>query len=329
MIRPPDGLAIHDAVARLKSGGLVGLPTETVYGLAADAFNAEACARIFEVKARPTFDPLIVHLAEASWLPRVADLAALSLARRTLLERLVARFWPGPLTLVLPKAAALPAIVTSGLATVAVRVPAHPVALALLRALDRPVAAPSANRFGELSPTRPQHVVLGLGEAVGLVLDGGPCAVGVESTIVDLSGPEPQLLRPGGLPRELIEELLGGALASGPAVLERPLAPGQLASHYAPSTPLHLLDGPAPHDGGAEDWGLLCFQAPPAHHHYGAVEALSPGGNLAESAARLFDCLHRLDGRRLRGLDAEPVPALGLGLAIMDRLKKAAVKAGA
>lgn len=324
MIRFPDSLAIHEAVARLKSGGLVGLPTETVYGLAADAFNAEACARIFEVKARPTFDPLIVHLAEASWLPRVADLAALSQARRTLLQRLVARFWPGPLTLVLPKAAAVPAIVTSGLMTVAVRVPAHPVALALLRALDRPLAAPSANRFGELSPTRPQHVVLGLGEAVGLVLDGGPCAVGVESTIVDLSGPEPRLLRPGGLPRETLEEELGTALASAVAVLERPLAPGQLASHYAPSTPLRLLSGPARPDDGADSLGLLCFQGPPGHHHYGAVEVLSPSGSLAEAAARLFDCLHRLDGQRLEGIEAEPVAPLGLGLAILDRLTKAA-----
>jgi L-threonylcarbamoyladenylate synthase len=203
-------------------------------------------------------------------------------------------------------------------------VPAHPVALALLKAVDRPLAAPSANKFGELSPTRPQHVVLGLGPAVPLVLDGGPCAVGVESSIVDLSGPEPLLLRPGGLPKELIEEELDGPLASGAAVLEKPLAPGQLASHYAPGTPLRLLPGPAAHDSGAADRGLLCFQAPPAHHHYGAVEVLSPSGSLAEAAARLFDCLHRLDGRRLEALDAEPVPAQGLGLAILDRLRKAA-----
>jgi L-threonylcarbamoyladenylate synthase len=172
-------------------------------------------------------------------------------------------------------------------------------------------------------------VVLGLGAAVTLVLDGGPCVVGVESSIVDLSGGIPLLLRPGGLPRELIEEVLGGSLASGAAVLEQPLAPGQLASHYAPGTPLRLLDGPAAHDSGSEGQGLLCFQAPPAHHHYGAVQVLSPSGNLAEAAARLFDCLHRLDGLRLEGLDVEPVPALGLGLAIMDRLRKAAAKGGA
>jgi L-threonylcarbamoyladenylate synthase len=326
VIRPADEAGISAAAALLASGGLVGLPTETVYGLAADAFNAVACASIFEVKARPTFDPLIVHIADATWLPRVADLSALSAERRALLDRLCARFWPGPLTLVLPKAAALPGIVTSGLGTVAVRVPAHPVALALLRAVGTPLAAPSANRFGELSPTKPQHVVLGLGPAVTLVLDGGPCSVGVESSIVDLSGDVPLLLRPGGLPKELIEEELGSALAAGAAVLEKPLAPGQLASHYAPGTPLRLLTAPAEHDGGNAGLGLLCFQAPPAHHHYGAVEVLSPSGSLAEAASRLFDCLHRLDGRRLEGLDAEPVPTLGLGLAIMDRLRKASVQ---
>jgi len=210
-----------------------------------------------------------------------------------------------------------------------VRVPAHPVTLELLRALDRPLAAPSANRFGELSPTKPQHVLLGLGAAVGLILDGGPCSVGVESTIVDLSGPEPLLLRPGGLPREVIEEVLGAKLPSGAAVLERPLAPGQLASHYAPGTPLRLLSKPAALDSGAEGAGLLCFTGAPSHHHYGAVEVLSPAGSLAEAAARLFDCLHRLDGRRLERIDAEPVPAQGLGLAIMDRLQKAAAKDGA
>jgi len=170
-------------------------------------------------------------------------------------------------------------------------------------------------------------VVLGLGAAVPLVLDGGPCSVGVESTIVDLSVPEAVLLRPGGLPREVIEEVLGCKLPSGAAVLERPLAPGQLASHYAPGTPLRLLAKPAAVDSGSEGAGLLSFTGAPGHHHYGAVEVLSPDGSLAEAAARLFDCLHRLDGRRLERIDAEPVPAQGLGLAIMDRLQKAAAKA--
>jgi L-threonylcarbamoyladenylate synthase len=318
VIRPADAAAIADAAALIQQGGLVGLPTETVYGLAADAFNATACARIFEVKARPSFDPLIVHIADASELPRVAAAGPAAAAV------LAARFWPGPLTLILPKAAAVPSIVSSGLDTVAVRVPAHPVAQALLAACGTPLAAPSANRFGQLSPTRAQHVQLGLGDAVPLILDGGPCEVGVESSIVDFSGPEPRLLRPGGLQRELIEEALGHSLLSGPSVLEKPLAPGQLASHYAPRTPLRRLDKPAAHDSGDAHLGLLAFKAAPEHHHYSAVEVLSPSGNLAEAAARLFDCLHRLDGQRLSGIEAEPVPAMGLGLAINDRLMKAA-----
>jgi L-threonylcarbamoyladenylate synthase len=320
VIRSPDAPAIAEAAALIRAGGLVGLPTETVYGLAADAFNAQACARVFEVKARPSFDPLIVHLADAADLPRVAAAGPAAAAL------LAARFWPGPLTLILPKAAAVPSIVSSGLDTVAVRVPKHPVALELLQACGTPLAAPSANRFGQLSPTRAQHVQLGLGEAVPLILDGGPCEVGVESSIVDFSGPEPRLLRPGGLPRELIEEVLGQKLLSGPSVLEKPLAPGQLASHYAPRTPLRRLDKPAAYDGGEAHLGLLAFKAAPEHHHYGAVEVLSPSGSLAEAAARLFDCLHRLDGQRLGGIEAEPVPAMGLGLAINDRLMKAEAK---
>jgi L-threonylcarbamoyladenylate synthase len=317
VIRTPDPAAIAEAAALIKAGGLVGMPTETVYGLAADAFNAPACARIFEVKARPSFDPLIVHIADASELPRVVKSGPTGAAL------LAARFWPGPLTLVLPKADAVPGIVCSGLDTVAVRVPAHPVALSLLQACGTPLAAPSANRFGQLSPTRAQHVQLGLGAAVPLILDGGPCAVGVESSIVDFSGPEPRLLRPGGIPREVLEEALGHALPSGHSVLEKPLAPGQLASHYAPRTPLRRLAAAAAIDSGEAGIGLLAFQAPPEHHHYGVVEVLSPSGQLAEAAARLFDCLHRLDGQRLARIDVEPVPAMGLGLAINDRLMKA------
>lgn len=317
MIKAPDPSAIAEAAALIQAGGLVGLPTETVYGLAADAFNAAACARIFEAKARPSFDPLIVHIADASELPRVAK------AGPALAAVLAARFWPGPLTLILPKAERVPGIVSSGLDTVAVRVPAHPVALALLQACGTPLAAPSANRFGQLSPTRAEHVQLGLGSAVPLILDGGPCAVGVESSIVDFSGPEPRLLRPGGIPREVLEEALGLKLPSGPSVLEKPLAPGQLASHYAPRTALRRLDKPAAIDSGQAHLGLLAFKAAPEHHHYGAVEVLSPSGNLAEAAARLFDCLHRLDGQRLAGIEVEPVPAMGLGLAINDRLMKA------
>lgn len=318
MIRAADAAGLAEAVRLLRAGSVVGMPTETVYGLAADAFNPAACARVFEVKARPSFDPLIVHLAETAWLPRVAG--AIPAAARVLADA----FWPGPLTLVLPRLPGLPGIVTSGLDTVAVRVPAHPVALALLRLVDTPLAAPSANRFGALSPTRAAHVVLGLGAQVELVLEGGPCGVGVESTIVDLSGPRPLLLRPGGLTREALEEALGAALGEGPGVTDRPRAPGQLAGHYAPATPLRLLKSPAPDDGGEPRRGLLAFQRAPARHHYGAVEILSERGDLAEAAARLFDCLHRLDGQRLDTIDAEKAPASGLGHAINDRLGRAA-----
>lgn len=320
MIRTADRAGLEAAAAALRAGGLVAMPTETVYGLAADAFNAEACARVFEAKARPQFDPLIVHLAGAEDLPLVAKEAGSKAAL------LASRFWPGPLTLVLPKADAVPGIVTAGLSTVAVRVPDHPVALELLKLAGTPLAAPSANRFGGLSPTRAQHVLLGLGDAVGMILDGGPCRVGVESTIVDLSGPRARLLRPGGLPAESIEEALGETLERGAAVLERPLAPGQLASHYAPATPLRLLEAPAAEDSGEEGCGLLAFSAAPGHHHYGEVEVLSPDGNLARAAARLFECLHRLDGMRLESIDAERAPELGLGRAINDRLTRASAR---
>ena len=318
MIRQADAEGLAEAVRFLKAGSVVGIPTETVYGLAADAFNPAACARVFEVKARPSFDPLIVHLASEAWLPRVASSvppAARELSRA---------FWPGPLTLVLPSRDTVPGIVTAGLPTVAVRVPAHPVALALLALMDTPLAAPSANRFGALSPTRAEHVQLGLGAGVALVLDGGPCRVGVESTIVDLSGPAPLLLRPGGVSREALEEVLKAPLKSGPGILERPRAPGQTANHYAPSTPLRLLAGPAAEDSGGPNRGLLAFRGAPGHHHYGEVEVLSGSGDLVQAAARLFECLHRLDGLRLDGIDAEPVPQTGLGRAIHDRLSRAA-----
>jgi L-threonylcarbamoyladenylate synthase len=309
-----DSAALERAARVLAQGGLVGMPTETVYGLAADAFNAAACARIFEVKKRPSFDPLIVHLAGAHWLPRVVS-------RFTgAAERLAEAFWPGPLTLVLPKVAALPHIVTAGLPTVAVRVPAHPTTLALLHAVDRPLAAPSANPFGGLSPTTAAHVERGLGYAVDLVLDGGPCMIGVESTIVDVSTDAPCLLRPGGLERERIEEVLGRSLIVAPSVLDRPLAPGQLASHYAPRTPLEIDAGrPAP-----PRTGLLALRPPSDGRLFAQTEVLSDSGDLREAAAHLFDALHRLDDAGLDRIFAAPVPEVGLGLAIMDRLRKAA-----
>ncbi len=317
MIRPADAAGLAEAALRLRAGGLVAMPTETVYGLAADAFQARACAAVFEAKGRPAFDPLIVHVAQRDWLPRVCK------GVTPAAERLAQAFWPGPLTLVLPRLDSIPGIVTSGLDSVAVRLPANPVALALLRLCDTPLAAPSANRFGRLSPTRPEHVEASLGAEV-LVLDGGPCAVGVESSIVDARGARPRLLRPGGIPQEDLERVLGQALEAAPAEGERPLGPGQLPSHYAPATPLRLLAGPAGPGSGRAGRALLAFREAPPRHAYGAVEVLSAQGDAVEAAARLFECLHRLDARALSGIDAEPAPEAGLGRAINDRLRRAA-----
>ena len=313
-----DLLALADAAAVLQRGGLVAFPTETVYGLGADAFNPRAVARIFEVKARPSFDPLIVHLAEAAsldWVavaddPRATDLAA--------------RFWPGPLTLVLKRRPELPDIVTSGLDTVGVRVPAHAAARALIAAAGTPLAAPSANPFGYVSPTTAAHVAELLGDAVDLVLDGGPCRVGLESTILSLAG-EPVILRPGGLPREALEEALGMALpVAGPS--ERPLAPGQLQRHYVTRTPLVILAKPArAAPPGPGRVGLLA-QRPTRAAGFAAVEVLAPDGALETAAARLFAALRRLDGLGLDRILAEPCEEQGLGYAIMDRLRRAAAR---
>ena len=313
-----DPAAIAEAAAVIRRGGLVAFPTETVYGLGANAFDARAVARVFEAKARPSFDPLIVHLASAGELPRVAA------TEDPRVPRLATRFWPGPLTLVLPRVAELPEIVTSGLETVAVRVPAHPAAHALLLAAGTPIAAPSANPFGYVSPTTAAHVVERLGDALDVVLDGGPCRVGVESTILSLCGDRPLVLRPGGLPREELEAALGEPLAVAPPV-ERPLAPGQLPHHYATRTPLRVLDGTALPPAAGGRVGLLAFARRPASG-FAAVEVLAEDGSLTTAAARLFAALRRLDALSLDLILAERCPETGLGLAIMDRLRRAAAR---
>lgn len=306
-----DPEAIREASGIIRRGGLVVFPTETVYGLGADAFNGMAVARIFEVKGRPRFDPLIVHVGWPEELRRLC----LRVDERA--WRLVERFWPGPLTLVLPKRPEVPDIVTAGLKTVAVRMPSHPVALALIRESKTPVAAPSANTFGRLSPTRVEHVLGDLGEKVDLILDGGPCPIGVESTIVALED-GPRLLRPGGIPVEEIEEITGPLLRGGES--PRPQAPGSLPSHYSPHTPLVILEEGMELPQGRI--GLLAFREP-REGPYAAVEVLSPQGDLREAASRLFEALHRLDTSGLDLILAEPVPEEGLGRAIMDRLRKA------
>ncbi len=310
-ILTPNDQGLARAADHLRRGELVAFPTETVYGLGGDARDDRAVARIFEAKGRPSFNPLIVH---------VPDLAA---ARRfvtftPMAERLAAAFWPGPLTLVLPMRAdaGLSPLVSAGLPTVAIRVPAHPVAQALLRAFGGPVAAPSANPSGRVSPTRADHVMAGLSGRIAAVVDGGACAVGLESTIVGFD-PVPALLRPGGLPAEVLEECLGAALAVPTVQAHRPNAPGQLDSHYAPGASVRLQASPSL---PGEVWIGFGPQAE------GAALNLSPTGDLVEAAANLFHYLREAD--RLAGpggrIAVAPIPDHGLGRAINDRLRRAA-----
>ncbi len=297
---------------------MVAFPTETVYGLGADALNPYAVAEIFEVKNRPQFDPLIVHVADM----RQADILVQKFPALAL--KLVEKFWPGPLTVVLPKSPMVPDIVTSSLPTVAVRVPNHPLALDLIRESGRPIAAPSANPFGAVSPTTAGHVRNSLGSKVEVILDGGPCSVGVESTIVSFMDKEPVLLRPGGAPLEEIQALIGQVRVQTTAA-EKPLAPGQLPQHYAPRTPL-VLDESLENLPEGKKIGLLTLREPRDSTPFTAVEVLSYKGDLKEAAANLFAALRRLDEKGLDLLLAHPVPHEGLGRAINDRLYKASHK---
>lgn len=306
---------IERAVAILKGGGVVAFPTETVYGLGASALDPVAVARIFEIKGRPRFDPLIVHVAAQE---QVQDLVT-ELPKPA--QALMRCFWPGPLTLVLPKSELVPDIVTAGLPTVAIRMPDHPVALALIRKLGVPIAAPSANLFGRVSPTTAEHVRQQLGTRVDLILDGGRCPIGVESTIVSVLDDTVTLLRPGGTPLEEIESVVGPVQRRIRASAT-PLAPGQLPHHYAPRTPLVLRGENLPET--ALRRGLLSFTVPTSTEGFVAVEVLSRTGNLREAAANLFAALHRLDALQLDVIVAELVPEVGLGLAINDRLRRAA-----
>lgn len=304
----PDAPGLAAAAALLRAGELVAFPTETVYGLGGDAMNDVAVARIFEAKGRPRFNPLIVHLPDLAAARAIAYFSPDA-------ERLAAAFWPGPLTLVLPlrAGAGLSPLVTAGNDSVAVRVPAHPVAQALLRAFGGPLAAPSANPSGRVSPTRAAHVLAGLAGRIAAVVDGGPCAVGLESSIVAFD--PPRLLRPGGLPAEAIEACLGAPLESGRDP-DRPLAPGQLASHYAPLASLRL-NVTAPRPG--EVW--IGFGPSP-----GAALTLTASSDLVEAAAHLFHALREADALAGPGgrIAVAPIPERGLGRAINDRLRRAA-----
>jgi len=306
--------ATAEAAGALRAGALVALPTETVYGLAADAVNGEAVARIFAAKGRPRFNPLICHVTGVGMARRYGELDGRA-------ETLAKAFWPGPLTIVVPLAPGAPVhpLVTAGLPSVAIRAPRGP-AQALIAAYGGALAAPSANKSGRLSPTRAEHVAEQLGDEVALLLDGGPCEVGLESTIVALTGERPKLLRPGAIAAETIEAALGETLERA-AFGEAIAAPGMLASHYAPLLPLRL-DATALEPGEA----LLAFGSAEMSGADRAVAArnLSPAGDLIEAAANLFAHMAELDRSGAERIAVAPIPRHGLGEAINDRLRRAA-----
>jgi len=316
-ILPATDANIARAAAAIRAGRLVAFPTETVYGLGADATDDRAVAAIFAAKDRPRFNPLISHLADAEGAMAEADFDDRA-------ARLAAHFWPGALTLVLPRApeTRISRLAGAGLDSVALRVPDHPVAGALLRAVGRPVAAPSANRSGRLSPTTAAHVAADLGAAVDIILDGGPCRIGVESTVVDLTGSPARLLRPGGVTAEALEAEIGPLAPVEATATAAPKSPGQLESHYAPRLPLRTGATTV-----AADEALLAFGPDPLA---GAAltRNLSPAGDPTEAAANLFAMLHELDRPDLAAIAVMPVPERGLGRAINDRLRRAAAARG-
>lgn len=322
---------VKEAVELLSAGELVALPTETVYGLGADALNADAVAKIFAAKERPEFDPLIVHVGSYEQVDEIADVPE---DMKDLVAKLMKAFWPGPLTLILPKKEIVPDIVTSGLSTVAVRMSGHPIMKAVVRALEKPIAAPSANLFGRISPTSASAVEKELSGRISAIIDGGACREGLESTIVrpELGEKRPTLhvLRAGPVTKELLQRFGKVVMPKKNRAVEAPEAPGQLASHYAPNVSLRLLkkaEDFQPEEG--KKYGLLSYcgsekagfiQAYDWEH----VEELSPGsGKLAEAAVRFFFCLRNLDESGVDEIIAEPVSETGLGVAIMDKLRRA------
>lgn len=315
-IWPVNDTSIAKAAALLREGKLVAFPTETVYGLGGDATNGAAVAAIYEAKGRPTFNPLIIHVSEASaldglvaWNPAARDLAK--------------AFWPGPMTLVLPrkKESAISLLASAGLETLAVRIPSHPAAQKLLKAVGLPIAAPSANASGKLSPTEASHVADSLGDRVDLILEGGRSNVGVESTVLDLTSSKPTILRPGGVTAEQLEGVLGHEVAHFSGASDAPQAPGMLASHYAPNQTVRLnAKDPLPSEA------FLMFGSDAEISGGGARLNLSPSGDLAEAASNLFSMLRALDKPVFSGIAVAPIPNIGLGLAINDRLRRAALR---
>lgn len=305
LLHPPVG--VGEVVDVLRAGGLAGLPTETVYGLAANALDPVAVASIFSAKDRPLSDPLIVHLPGIGWVERLGRAAPLALA-------LARRFWPGPLTIVVPRSDSVPDLLTAGQETVALRMSAHPLFQAVMERLDLPLAAPSANRFGRISPTSAAHVLEELDGRIDAVLDGGPCFHGVESTIVEIAGDRLRILRHGPVTAEQLAETapLDGDCSST-------VAPGGLKSHYAPRTRLVIEADPKPI---SRRTGLLAWRNDPGG--FAATEILSSVGDLREAAANLYGAMRRLDAAGLDLIVAEPVPESGIGKALMERLRKAA-----
>jgi L-threonylcarbamoyladenylate synthase len=315
--------ATERAVELLRKGEVVALPTETVYGLAADALDPVAVAKIFEAKERPHFDPLIVHLPDKHWLERVTKIDN---TFRAVIERLVTQFWPGPLTLVLDRQQIVPEIVTAGLDTVAVRMSSHSIFAEIISTFGKPLAAPSANRFSRISPTTAQHVFDELSGRIQLIIDGGPTIHGIESTIIAVHGNNIDILRRGPITEEQLRGIGVQPIRFRQAAKATTVrAPGQLASHYAPETPLNLVEDaksfvPQPN----QRVGLLAWNPIEKEKRFAAIRQLSPGHDLREAAANLFRCLRELDDLGLDLIVAERVPAHGLGAAILDRLERAA-----
>jgi len=331
---------IRQAAAHIIRGGIAAFPTETVYGLGADAFNPEALALIFEVKNRPLFDPLIVHIAAIAMLEKIADLSMLDTKIREKINALTEKFWPGPLTLILPKQQNVPDIATGGLPTVGVRLPALAATRQLISFSTGAIAAPSANPFGCLSPTSAEHVLAMLGDKVEIILDGGPARVGLESTVLDICSGQPRILRPGSVPKEAIEAVIG-TVAESPVpkdsgisrdTINGAISPGMMKSHYAPHAALEVCDLetlckiPVTNDsaylffnGASRDK----WQKKQKHPQDISIKVLSETGNTTEAAARFFQSLHELDKHGISRIYAQPAPEEGLGAAINDRLRRA------
>ncbi len=319
----------NTAASIIRQGGLLGIPTETVYGLGADALNEDACRRIYEAKGRPQDNPLIIHIADESWLSRYCrdiPAAAYALARR---------FWPGPLTMILPKRDIVPMRTTGGLDTVGVRCPDHPVTLELIRRAGVPVAAPSGNTSGRPSPTTAQHMAEDMTGRIDGIVDGGPCGVGVESTIIDLTVSPPRLLRPGGLPLEALEEVLGtvlvdSAVTAEPKEGEKPKAPGMAYRHYAPKAPVTVVSGNRDASAAyikkhlSPTSGVICFSEYVPMFAGCPVHDLGPAADKAEQARHVFDALRTFDETAVTEIWAQCPDGQGLGLAVENRLKKAA-----